>query len=67
MKNTIDHAHVMESIRFACAEKRDCYSLTLSNNSAFKVVSIFGEHPVFIPSLLGGWIDKGRAYYVLSA
>ena len=29
-------------------KKRDCYSLTLSSNSALKFVSIFGEHPILV-------------------
>ena len=46
MKNNFEHAHVVENIRFARAQKTRRYSLTLSSNSALNIVSIFGEHPI---------------------
>ena len=54
MKNNFEHAHVVENIRFARAQKkRDCYSLPLSSNSALNFVSIFGEHPIYVKGPFG--------------
>ena len=64
MKNNFEHAHVVENIRFARAQKRDYYSLTLSSNSALNFVSIFGEHPIYVDIYIYVQISNNLGSYL---